>query len=315
MTDSIERRPTHPRSTVESDKATLKREVESMKKSANLLDWLSDLFKSNEKLAKKIPFVGMLIGLINLISKFRKSETVDETADSDTESQLEALAGTVGLEDKAFESELEAILKNERENPKVESKPYDLDTFKHIGKEKAKEDMTPEEIDERKNDPRRLIGYMKAESGWTLCSGTAMGNLKKLVQLSGSEKKKVVVIRNLNDIKRIIKSVKDDPSLSLKDFIPQGDADKVEYFYQKTQAEMKFGLKEDMIKALDASGKTLCDVVTHGSSKYGHRSVGFKATDGKWYVIDPYKKYNGQISTKPIPFEEYDLRVKFVVPI
>lgn len=314
MTDSIERMPTHPRSTVESDKAILKKEVESAKKSGNLLEWLSDFFKSNEKAISKIPFVGALIGLINLIIKYQE---ISE-GKPDTESRLEALAGTIETDEgepEVTDSELEEILKKESESTKPKSKPYDLNAFKHIGKEKKKEDMTPEEIDERENDPRRLIGYIKAESGWTLCSGTAMGNLKKLVQLSGSEKKKVVVIRNLDDIKRIIKSVKDDPSLSLKDFIPQGDADKVEYFYQKTQAEMKFGLKEDMIEALDASGKTLCDVVTHGSSKYGHRSVGFKATDGKWYVVDPYKKYKGQISTKPIPFEEYEVRVKFVVPI
>jgi hypothetical protein len=227
---------------------------------------------------------------------------------------------------------------------KIPPKEYDLNTLKHPDPNKKSNEQ----------DKDALVGYLKNEkTNWTLCSGTALGNLKRLIDIAGCEEKVIVRVGGANDIDIIaqivggnidldnltkgqevkvqslfanlklneLKSKIQNGTIHLNDLIPQGNANMVETFYNRTDRETKRGSPTMMVKRLNDSGKTLCDIVTAGSTHYGHRSMGIKS-GGKWYVIDPYLTYKNQKSTRPIPFEKYakilDDRknpIQFVIPI
>lgn len=46
------------------------------------------------------------------------------------------------------------------------------------------------------------------------------------------------------------------------------------------------------------------DIYTDSRSTYWHRVVGFKASDGQWYVLDPYNNING-LNDKPKKLQDY----------
>lgn len=46
--------------------------------------------------------------------------------------------------------------------------------------------------------------------------------------------------------------------------------------------------------------RNFAELYTSSKSSYGHRSVAFRAKDGKWYVLDPYTFGNKDINPKPL---------------
>lgn len=46
------------------------------------------------------------------------------------------------------------------------------------------------------------------------------------------------------------------------------------------------------------------DIYTDSRTTYWHRVVGFKASDGQWYVLDPYNNVNG-LNDKPKKLQDY----------
>jgi len=154
------------------------------------------------------------------------------------------------------------------------------------------------------------------QNGTTLCSLTAKKNLQMLCP-----NKIFRSIRRGAHTKRDIQQVREDAAagkFDLKDVIPTGNADDVQqYYYALRKNDTISGvLPEDFTGQLDQTGKTVCDIVTYGGTKYDHRAAGFKGTDGQWYVLDPYRSGG---NTNPISFEDYIKKYKtdiaFVVPI
>lgn len=164
-------------------------------------------------------------------------------------------------------------------------------------------------------DPSAIRSFgCEIKDGMTYCSLTARLNIDKL-----APGKKFMPIQHAT-VKQDIQKIRDDASrgiYSLKDVIPTGDARDIEMFYIIARKEDTLsGNTDEKINGLNQSGKTVCDIVTAADSMFGHRAVGFKGTDGNWYVLDPYRYPN---RVEPIPLKEYadnpNITIKFVVPI
>ncbi len=156
----------------------------------------------------------------------------------------------------------------------------------------------------------------KYPKGITLCSLTAKKNLEMLCP-----GKIYRSIRSKPHTKADIQKVREDAAagkFDIKDVMPTGNADDVQQFYLALRKpDMITGnLPKDYIEQLNETNKTVCDILTFGSTKYDHRAAGFKGIDGNWYVLDPYKRGG---STAPMLFEDYIVKNKidigFVVPI
>ena len=280
--------------------------VENSKK---IFDWFKTLFTKSKEKGLKETLMGSFLGFLSI---FERAEKLNE--DGKTEPQTPAEAPRL--------AETQAHLDQLAQN--VGLPPLDHTKLKH---------WDPNIQDWKKQDPDALMGYRKMEKPndkgefWTLCSATALGNLKRFVKMAGGREKKVVVIDNVKDIdnlEAILRSPQTpkkfkDVDLTgmtfndIRHIIPQGDADKVQLFYQRIDTPRYYGNPNDMVNKLNASGITICDISTTGSTAKQHRCMGFKALDGNWYIIDPYSRADHL--TTPIPFLNYKTTIHFVVPI
>lgn len=259
--------------------------VESSKK---IFSWFSEFFKAKKKDIKEKGFImGAFAGFLNNVLGFGKEKEEKKEEKGKEEEKKEAPVAA---------AEARANLKKDVEKKrKAEApKPFDQTAIKSNPYEKP-----------GKN---------------TLCSKTAKLNLEMLFRKAGVFDKKIFKpIRRGRNAKVDIQKIRDEAAAekyNLKDVIPTGNADEIEQFYLETHARIIRGNTKEKIHQLNLTGKTVCDIVTFGSTMYGHRSVGFKGIDGNWYVLDPYRYRKRK---DPISFEEYEKKfgadIKFVIPI
>ncbi|MBN2096181.1 hypothetical protein JW752_02155 [Candidatus Peregrinibacteria bacterium] len=208
--------------------------------------------------------------------------------------------------------------KKDKDKKGKEKTPPEKRPEKPETKVKLDELMGEIEIGERPRfDPAKIQSHPVEvdRNGTTLCSLTAKKNLEMLCP------GKIFQSISPDHTKRDIQRVREGAAagkFDLKDVIPTGNADDVQqYYYSLRKNDTISGvLPKDFTDQLNATGKTVCDIITYGGTKYDHRAAGFKGTDGQWYVLDPYR--SGR-NTNPISFEDYIKKNKtdiaFVVPI
>ncbi len=161
----------------------------------------------------------------------------------------------------------------------------------------------------------------------TLCSGTASNNFIKMLKpkRTGYQFVSIKAKTMDADIESVISNV-EAGKIELKDIVAMGDGHRVKVFHETMKAHysnypmIDAQSTDEQVRLLNDSGKTVCDIIMSGGTKFGHRAVGFKSeTDGNWYVQDPYRFD----TTKPIRFEEYakkttqvdKRKIHFIVPI
>jgi hypothetical protein len=141
------------------------------------------------------------------------------------------------------------------------------------------------------------------KTGVTLCSGTALKNLRQ------------VGCTHIFRAKDALRELDRNPDATFTG-IPQGNAIDVMNFYRKSRHHPKIAgtpSNKDLPDKLDSSGKKIADILVDSSSPYEHRAVAFKSLkDGHWYILDPYRSGRSQ---KPIPFALYRGKVEFAVPL
>ncbi len=263
---------------------------EVTKQSKNIFKWFEGLFNNTtDKDGVKESLMGSFIGFLNLTASLGKKEKNDNEEPVETSEEV----ATVPTQPKPAPSEVaRAELKKEVDQAKLkpQPKPFDQNTV-------------------------RSNGVEKDQNGMTLCSLTAKRNIKML-----APGKTFASIRGKpntqGDIKKIRERAKKG-KYRLEDVIPTGNADDVQQFYLTARHEdCFFGNAQEKIRKLNLSGKTVCDILTQGGTKFDHRAAGFKGNDGKWYVLDPYRMRG---STEPVLYEDYEEKfhvdVLFVVPI
>jgi hypothetical protein len=237
-------------------------------------------------------FFGAIVGILNILGRPEKK---DKAKDALTSEALTELQEQVGQQAPEAQGQLTQLA----------------------------QEINPQSFDQTKTESS---GFEKGSDGWTLCSGTAFKNLNKLVSGLKPVSAKGVVdaltkntppsqISDLN-IRRVIEArLKGENPVDLG-FVPQGNADEIEFYFQRTSRLMGKNYitganYQEMTSELTSNGFSVCDIVVAGSTKYDHRCVGFLGHDKKWYILDPY--FSSDHSTKPIPFEKYNNRIVIVV--
>lgn len=257
----------------------------------SVMEGMKKLWGSFSEMLKRLPtqrLAGIMPALTGMLTWFG----IEKKAETPSENHKEALQQT---REKTTEPEPKKNLEALRQEIETEKK--------------AKiEAPKPFNLQKIRSNP-----YEVGSNGITLCSLTAKKNLemlcpgKKFISINPRQ-----AAKDIQNIKEEVKAGK----FRLEEVIPTGNADDIEQFYLDTHAPIIRGNAEEKIRQLDLSGKTVCDIVTFGSTRFGHRSAGFKGTDGQWYVLDPYRYAR---RTEPILFKEYVEKygtdIKFVVPI
>jgi len=175
--------------------------------------------------------------------------------------------------------------------------------------------QTQDQLEQLQSSIQPLFDHTQIESepyktsdrtGVTLCSGTALLNLRKM----GAFKDK-----DFFSAKLAVEKLTKNPDMVFTG-IPSGDAIDVRNFYIMSNHIQKIPgstTNEAIPGKLDASGKNLADILVDSTSPWEHRAVAFKSVkDGHWYILDPYRA--GQ-STKPLPLEQYKAKIMFAIPL
>lgn len=259
-----------------------------VKQSKDIFKWFGNFFDKVKEKGLKESLMGPFIGFLNSTESLPKEEKESPKKKEivKKEKSPEAIKET----DSAELARLKLKKEIEEAKAKPKPEPFDQDILK----------SNPWEV---------------GENGITLCSKTAKLNLSML-----AHGKTFASVRPHPDTQEDIKKIRENAKAGeyrLEDVIPTGNADDIQQFYITARHEdLVFGDAKEKIRTLNLSGKTVCDIVTKGSTKYDHRAAGFKGNDGNWYVLDPYRSKR---ETNPIPFQDYEEKyhtdILFVVPI